>query len=348
MNIMKNKAGTSPGTLIYTGEGGKHPVEIEHFIYDKARLDIQKIEKSEDIEPQKTGKNLILVCGVHEVESIRAIGEKFNIHALTLEDIVNTSHRPKLDWSDEHIFLTMKTCLWSGPEEKVQFEQISFVLTENTLICFLENRDTFPERFRKRLANKQGRLRSMGIDYTLYALVDMFVDNYFLVLENLEEHQDYLQEEVVEQPREDHLEKIFLARRTISALRQAVWPMREILGSILNRDSGQSGAKIRVYFRDVYDHCMQIMDSLELQRELNTTLHEVYLSLISHRMNAVMKVLTIIATIFIPLTFIAGVYGMNFEYMPELSWKAGYFICLSLMGAIGLGLVGYFKHKKWF
>ncbi|WP_028574416.1 magnesium/cobalt transporter CorA [Desulfonatronovibrio hydrogenovorans] len=348
MSILSKKTGTSPGSLVYIGQGGEHPVEMVHFSYDLDNLDLKTFSFQDVPRPDQDRKNLILVFGVHEMEPIRAVGQRFQIHPLILEDIVNTKHRPKLDRSEEHIFLTMKTCLWADQDQGVRLDQVSFILTGSTLVCFLENRDVFPDEFQKRLAEKQGRLRSMDIDYTLYALMDLFVDNFFLALEKLEDQLDLLEEEMVEQPREEHLQKIFQIRRTISAIRQTVWPMREILSSILSRNEDLFGQKTRVFFRDLYDHCQQIMDSLELQRELNTSLHEVYLSLISHRMNTVMKLLTIIATIFIPLTFIAGIYGMNFEYMPELSWPAGYFICLGFMAAIGLGLVGFFKLRRWF
>jgi len=332
----------------YVGPSMDRPSLIECISYDQENLIIETMSRKRPFPVKENLINFILVHGVHDVEAVRAISEEFDIHPLTRDDIVNTLHRPKLDWDGRHLFLTMKTCFLENETQDMVFEQVSFFISGNTLVCFRQNRDDIFGKIKKRLENKESRIRKLGVDYLLYVLMDVLIDNYFSVLEKMGVDQDELQEEMIEQPAQEQLERIFQIRRNSSALRQAIWPLREILNSIQNREISLFGAETRVFFKDLQDHCLQIMDSLEMIREMNTTLHEVYLSLISHRMNTVMKLLTMIATIFIPLTFIAGVYGMNFEFMPELTWKAGYFLCLGLMAVIGLGLAGFFKYKNWF
>jgi magnesium transporter len=348
MSKLSKKAGKAPGSMDYVGPSMDKPSLIERISYDQENLIIETISHKQTFPVKENLINFILVHGVHDVEAVRAISEEFDIHPLTRDDIVNTLHRPKLDWDGRHLFLTMKTCFLDDESQDMMFEQVSFFISGNTLVCFRQNRDDIFGKIKKRLENRESRIRKFGVDYLLYVLMDVLIDNYFSVLEKMGVDQDELQEEMIEQPAQEHLEKIFQIRRDSSALRQAIWPLREILNSIQNREISLFRAESRVFFKDLHDHCLQIMDSLEMIREMNTTLHEVYLSLISHRMNTVMKLLTIIATIFIPLTFIAGVYGMNFEFMPELTWKSGYFLCLGLMAAIGLGLAGFFKYKNWF
>lgn len=348
MNLISRKAGAPPGSMVYVGPARQEPAHIERVSFDRNSLFTETIDPhSEPVE--RTGMiNLVVFQGVHDVEAVRAVCEKMDIHPLIREDMVNTTQRPKLDFTGDYLFLTMKTCFHDPESREVVFEQVSFYLSGTTLVCFRQHRDDFLEKIKKRLENTKGRLRTSGVDYLLYALMDLFVDNYFIVLEELGIDQDNLQDEMIDHPEQKHLEKIFLMRRTVSAMRQIIWPLREILNLVQSREMPLVRPGTRLYFKDVQDHCLQIMDSLEMTREMNTTLHEVYLSLISYRMNTVMKVLTIIATIFIPLTFIAGVYGMNFEHMPELSWKTGYFFCLGFMATIGLGLAGFFKYKRWF
>ena len=348
MSVLSNKAGTTPGSMVYVGPRREKSALIERISYDQENLIIETISPAQPFPVKEDIINFIVVHGVHDVEAVRTIGQQFDIHPLIRDDIVNTLHRPKLDWDGRHLFLTMKTCFLENESQDISFEQISFFISGNTLICFRQNRDDIFGKIKKRLENRESRTRTSGIDYLLYVLMDVLIDNYFSVLEKMGADQDELQEEMIEHPAQEHLERIFEIRRDSSALRQAIWPLREILNSIQNWEISFLGAETRIFFKDLHDHCLQIMDSLEMIREMNTTLHEVYLSLISHRMNTFMKLLTIIATIFIPLTFIAGVYGMNFEYMPELSWKSGYFICLGLMAVIGLGLVSFFKYNKWF
>ncbi|RQD56271.1 MAG: magnesium and cobalt transport protein CorA [Desulfonatronovibrio sp. MSAO_Bac4] len=347
MNVMSKKVGTSPGSMVYVGPKRDSRARAEYIRYDQENFVVEGIAPDE-AAPDDGFNNLIIFYGVHDIEAVRAVGEKFDIHLLQMEDIVNTMHRPKLEWDGKDLFLIMKTCFLDNDSGQIEFEQISFFLSGSTLICFRQNTDVFFEKIKRRLEKKGSRIRTSGVDYLLYVLMDHFVDNYFTVLEQLGVEQDELQEAIVENPEQEHLEKIFQLRRDASNIRQTIWPLREILNQIQNREMDLLKDGTRPFFRDIYDHNLNIMDSLEMIREINTTLYEIYLSLISHRMNTVMKLLTIIATIFIPLTFVAGVYGMNFEYMPELSWKTGYFMCLGLMAAIGLGLAGFFKYKKWF
>jgi magnesium transporter len=290
------------------------------------------------------------VTGVGDAEAVAAIGETFGLHRLALEDVVNVHQRPKIEEYPDHIYAVARMATL---EDRVDTEQISLFLGEGWVLTFQEREGDAWEPVRERLRLGRGRIRTAGPDYLLYALLDAVVDGYFPLLEEFGARLEFLEEEVVDEPREELVGVIHAARRDAMALRHSVWPMREAIGQLYREEFPLISDENRIYIRDAYDHSIQVIDLLENYREMASALLEVYLSSVSHRMNEVMKVLTIIATIFIPLTFIAGIYGMNFDpaaspwNMPELSWYWGYPAVWAVMIVVTLALVWYFRRRRW-
>lgn len=289
--------------------------------------------------------------GVGDADAVAEIGEIFGLHRLALEDVVNVHQRPKVEEYPDTLFAVARMVSLT---ERVDTEQVSLFLGPDWVLTFQEREGDVWEPVRDRLRAGRGRIRAAGADYLLYALLDAVVDGYYPVLEEFGSRLEFLEEEVIEDPREDLVGIIHAARRDVLALRQSVWPMREAVGQLYRDEFRLISDESRIYLRDAYDHTVQVIELLESYREMASALLEVYLSSVSHRMNEVMKVLTIIATIFIPLTFIAGIYGMNFDpasspwNMPELGWYWGYPAALGLMAVIAVGLVWFFWRKGWF
>ncbi len=348
--IKKNKGlGLPPGTLVHVGERKTEQVRISCIDYDENRFDEKQVPRAEQCADFKKTPTVtwINVDGIHEVEVIRKLGNDFGLHSLVLEDILNTSQRPKIEEFEKFIFVVLKMLQFDHKNESVEVEQVSMVIGENFLISFQERAGDVFEQVRERLRTGKGRIRSMRVDYLAYSLVDALVDNYFAIMEKLGEKIEGLEEEVLIQPAEKTVQKIHFVKREMVRLRRSVWPLREVISGLQRNDSGIIQEGTQIYLRDVYDHTIQVMDTIESYRDIVSGLVEVYLSSVSNRMNAVMKVLTIIATIFIPLTFVAGIYGMNFQHMPELEWKWGYPCVILVMGAIFIVMLVYFRSKKW-
>ena len=271
----------------------------------------------------------------------------YGIHHLFLEDILNTAQRPKMEDLEDGLFIVMKAFTLSGEDETTAAEQISFILGKNYVISLQEGNADIFEPVRSRLRSAHGRIRSLGPDYLLYALMDTVVDHYFSVLEVLGERIEVLEDELLTDHAQETLPRVHRLRRELLFLKKMVWPLREVINAMLRSETGLIRQTTQFYIRDLYDHIIQVVDTLENYRELASGLLEIYLSSVSNRMNEVMKVLTIIATIFIPVTFIAGVYGMNFEFMPELKWRWGYAMVWGVMIAMIVAMLGYFRKKKW-
>jgi magnesium transporter len=286
------------------------------------------------------------VGGVHKMEVLESFGKQFRLHPLLLEDIANTDQRPKLDDYETYLFMVMKM-LSVTDRQDIIVEQVSLVLGPNFVLSFQENGTDVFQPVRERLRGGKGRLRQAGADYLLYALIDSIVDQYFAVLEVLGEKIEALQDLVVNDPKPETLRQIHALKRQLLFLRRAVWPLREVTNNLSRSECPLLQESTKVFFRDVYDHVVQIVDTIETLREMVSASLDIYLSSISYRLNAVMKVLTIITTIFMPLTFIVGVYGMNFEYMPELQWKWGYPAVWALMATVGVGMLLAFRKKRW-
>ncbi|MDP8315536.1 MAG: magnesium/cobalt transporter CorA [Candidatus Celaenobacter antarcticus] len=340
--------GMPPGTLIHVGKKRMEKVSISLMDYNDKNL----IEKNEiSVKECKTfadsqGVTWINVDGLHDPEVIEKIGADFNIHPLLLEDVMNTEQRPKVEDFGKYMYFTLKMVYLDG-RKRICVEQISIILGDTYVISFQEQTGDVFETIRQRLRDKKGRIRSQKADYLAYSLIDSIIDNYFVILESIGEVIEELEEEVVEQPTRKTLQNIHMLKRNMLYLRRSVWPLREVISYLQRSESDLIEDNTGFYLRDVYDHTIQVIDTLESFRDMVSGMLDIYLSSISNKMNEVMKVLTIIATIFIPLTFIAGVYGMNFKFMPELQWKWGYFVTLGVMLVVVIGMIIFIKRKKW-
>jgi magnesium transporter len=341
------KTGLPPGTLVHIGEKKTDKVTITAFTYAGTRCD-ERQDLSPGVLAPPSDESVIWVDvgGVHKMEILESFGKQFQLHPLLLEDIANTDQRPKLDDYETCLFLVMKM-LSVTDRQDIVVEQVSLVLGRSFVLSFQENGTDVFSPVRDRLRGGKGRLRQSGADSLLYALVDAIVDQYFAVVEALSEKIEALQDLVVSDPEPETLHKIHDLKRQLLFLRRAVWPLREAMNNLSRSECPFLQESTKVFFRDVYDHVVQIVDTIETLREMVSTSLDIYLSSISYRLNAVMKVLTIITTIFMPLTFIVGIYGMNFEHMPELKWEWGYPLVLGVILAIAIAMLGFFKGKKW-
>ncbi|MBN2777334.1 MAG: magnesium/cobalt transporter CorA [Bacteroidales bacterium] len=345
----KSKVGLPPGSLVFSGTERSHDISIEHIAYSTTEYFEETIHsiKEIDISPDSGKVHWINLNGVHDSDLIKNIGEKFNIHKLVLEDVLNTHQRPKVDIYDEHIFAVIKMLVYNKTDKSVDSEQVSIVAGSNYLISFQEKTGDVFEPLRKRIKTASGKIRTLGSDYLLYAILDIIIDNYFILLENLGDEVEKYETELIDNANKDILNRIYYLKRENLLLRNAVWPVRELVSQFEKTESTLIKKKNLIYFRDLYDHTIQVIDNVEIYRDLLSGLIELYYTGTSNKTNEVMKVLTIISTIFIPLTFIAGVYGMNFKYMPELEWHWAYFSVLGLMIVIFILMIWYFKRKKW-
>jgi magnesium transporter len=287
------------------------------------------------------------VEGVTQIEILKRIGDCYGLHPLVMEDIVNTDQRPKKEDYGTYLFIVAKMLDTAG-DGKIAAEQISMILGDGWLLTFQEGLAGDPfEPVRERLRTAKGRIRGQGADYLAYALLDAIVDHYFVVLERLADRVELLEEEVVAAPTRSTIRTIHELKQEMILIRKSVWPLRELIGGLERRDSELVQEGTIIYLRDLYDHTVQIIDTVETSREMLSGMLDIYLSSEANRTNEVMKVLTVYATIFMPLTFIVGLYGMNFKYMPELEWHWGYPAVLVFMAAITVGMLLYFRRKQW-
>jgi len=343
------KAGLSPGSLVHIGEKKIETIKISLINYDREQLlekDLPTIEESlpyRDTSPV----TWINVDGLHEVAVIEKMGDHFGIHPLVLEDIVHTGQRPKAENFEDYIFVVLKMLDIDTAADHITAEQVSLVLGSHFLISFQEKEGDVFDNVRQRIRKARGRIRKSGCDYLAYALMDAVVDHYFVILEKLGEKIERLEEELLEKHTPQILEDIHHLKREMIFFRKQVWPLREVLNSLTKDPSELIQETTHIFLRDVYDHTIQVIDTIESLRDVLSGLSDLYLSTVSNRMNEVMKVLTIIATIFIPLTFIAGIYGMNFEFMPELKWRWSYPVLWILLIAIFSAMLLWFKKRRW-
>jgi magnesium transporter len=287
------------------------------------------------------------VVGIQQVEVLEKLGNCFGVHPLALEDILNTEQRPKVEDYGEDLFLVVKLLSYHEKKDEVEAEQISLILRPNALLTFQEKEGDDFANVKERLRAGKGRLRKMGADYLAYTLLDIVVDQYFGVLERLGERIEVLEGKLLADPGTATLQKIQNLKKEMLLLRKWIWPLREVISSLERGEFPGIQESTRIYLRDVYDHAIQVMDTIEIYRDTLSGMLDIYLSSLNNRMNAVMKVLTIIATIFMPLTFLAGVYGMNFKHMPELDWPWGYPLILAVMGFVAILMLTLFRRKKW-
>ena len=343
------KAGLPPGTLIHIGEKKAEKVRIRILDYDESQFEEKEAKTVEECFPFKDTPTItwINIDGIHEVEIIEKIGKHFGFHPLLLEDILNTEQRPKMEDHEDYIFIVVKMLYYDEEEHEIEAEQVSIILGSNFVISFQEKEDDVFNFVRDRIRNGKGRIRKAGADFLAYALVDAIVDHYFVIMEKIGEEIEVMEEELVTNPSPETLQAIHNLKREMISLRKSVWPVREVISGLERAESPLIHESTCIYLRDVYDHTIQVMDSVETFRDMVSGMLDIYLSSVSNKMNEVMKVLTIIATIFIPLTFIAGIYGMNFQYMPELQSKWGYPLVWLVMIAVLSSMIVYFKRKRW-
>ena len=343
------KIGLPPGALIHIGERKTEKVRIRILDYDEAQFEEKEAKTIEECFPFKDKSTItwINIDGIHQVEIIEKLGNYFGLHPLLLEDILNTEQRPKMEDYGDYIFIVLKMLYLGEANNEIEAEQVSLILGSNFVISFQERgRDVF-EPVRDRIVNAKGRIRKAGADYLAYTLLDAIVDNYFIILESLGETMEETEEQLTTNPNPETLQLIHALKKEMIFLRKSIWPLREVISGLERCESSLIHESTGAYLRDVYDHTIQIIDTVESFRDMISGMLDIYLSSISNKMNEVMKVLTIFASIFIPLTFVAGVYGMNFSFMPELKWQWGYFGVLGVMALVGISLVVYFKRRKW-
>lgn len=346
---LSEKAGLPPGALVHIGKKRAGKVRIKVIDYSQKELaerEARRVEECFQFRDKRT-VTWINIDGVHDADLLRKIREHFGIHPLVMEDVMNTGQRPKMEGFKDYMFLVLKMLSYSERENEIKSEQVSIILGKRFLISFQEEEGDVFDSVRARIRNSRGRLRQSGTDYLTYVLMDAIVDNYFIVLEKLGEKIESVEEELIKNPKPETLQDIYRMKREMIYLRKSVWPLREVISGLERGDSPLVKGATKVYIRDVYDHTIQVIDTTESLREMVSGMLDTYLSSMSNRMNEVMKVLTIIATIFIPLTFVAGIYGMNFQYMPELQWEWGYYATWLVMAVIALAMIVNFKRKGW-
>jgi magnesium transporter len=345
-----SKPGTAPGTLIpHERPEGAPPARIRVISYSPDWIEERELDHYDDGAcqiPDPAAVHWINVDGLADVPLLEALGRQFGLHPLALEDVLNCGQRSKVEDYETYQFIVIKSL--HLVDDALDVEQISLFFGDRWVLTFQEAAgDSFgPVRDRIRLG--KGQIRRTGPDYLAYALIDSMVDEFFPVLERFGERLENLEEEVIARPVPATLQSIYQMKRDLLNLRRVAWPERDLLSALLREDSNLVTPQTRIFLRDCYDHLTQVIDIIETYRELAGGMIDIYLSSLSNRMNEVMKVLTVISTLFIPLTFIAGVYGMNFQYMPELHWHYGYPLSLALMAAVAGVLLAYFKKKKWF
>ncbi len=343
------KVGLPPGTPVYVGEKKIDRARIKIIDYDEAQFQEKEAKTVEECFPFKDKPTVtwINIDGIHQIDIIEKIGNHFNIHPLVSEDIVNTGQRPKMEDFVDYIFIVLKMLHYDEMKNETITEQVSLILGSNYIISFQEDEGDVFDPIRERIRSDRGRIRKMGADYLAYSLIDAIVDNYFLVLEKIGEKIEDIEDELVKNPTPEVLQSIHRLKRELIFLRKSVWPLREVISKLERWESPLIDKSIDIYLRDVYDHTIQVIDALETFRDMLSGMLDIYLSSVSNRMNEVMKVLTIIATIFIPLTLIAGIFGMNFRFMPELQWQWSYPLVLLAMLTLGILMIRYFRRKKW-
>ena len=343
------KAGLPSETLMYTGEKKGEKIIIHVIDYDETNFLETELSAAEACIPYKNKPTVtwINVDGVHNVPVLEKLGDCFGLHRLVMEDILNTDQRPKMEDFGEYLYIVLKM-LSNGKNGEIVTEQISIVVGSNFVLSFQEGveGDVF-NLIRERLRNGKGRIRKMSADYLTYSLLDAVVDNYFVILEKFGDKIELLEAELIESPTQKTVQRIYQLKREMIFLHNAVWPLREVVSTLGKHESPIIREATVPYFRDVYDHVIHVIDSVDIYREMISSMLDMYLSSVSNRLNEVMKVLTAISLTFMPLTFIVGLYGMNFKYMPELEWRYGYFLTLFVMLGIGVFMFFYFKRKKW-
>lgn len=348
MGISKKK-GMVPGSPVFMGKKRSEHFKMTLIRYDKDNIEEKELAEfsADHVTDDKKGVRWFDAIGLHDVGKINKFGELHNIHPLVLEDMVNTHQRPKIEDFEDYFFLVFKMLYLDQKNEKIVNEQVSVIFKDNTVFSFQEREGDVFEPLRERIRQSKGRIRKVGADYLVYAMLDIVVDNYIEVTEKVSERVEAVEKELMKAPDVSTLKEIYELKSEIMDIKKAVWPLREVVSRLERETTDIFDEKTGIYIRDLQDHLFMTIESLEGLRDTTMSLLDLYLSSVSFKMNDVMKVLTIISTIFIPLTFIAGIYGMNFENMPELKMNSAYFIVLGVMAVVAVIMVIFFKKKKW-
>lgn len=338
-----------PGSLVHVGRKRKGPVKVTVFDFDPKSVSEFEPEGLEACAPLKDSPTVswINVDGIHDLVVMEKIGQVFGLHPLIVEDILNTQHRPKLEEFENYVFFTLKMLGYDQKGKRITFEQVSFVLGKTFVLSFQERPGDIFDPIRERIRAGKGNIRQRGPDYLAYRLIDILVDNYLIVTDRVAELVEELEEVILVRSDEKSLRRIQVLKKDLIFLRRSVTPVREAVGNLEKGLSPLIQKRTTNYLRDVYDHTIQVMEALDTQRDILSGLMDVYLSTLSHRLNVVMKLLAIVATIFIPLTFLAGVYGMNFKYMPELDWPWAYPTVWGVMMSVVVVMLVLFRRKGW-
>ncbi len=352
---MSKTAGLPPGTVVHVGDKSYQKPKITIIDYDEKEYNERIVDDIEDSIAYLYKKTVtwINIDGIHDTSIIERAGVVFGLHPLVLEDVVNTTQRPKFDDYDDYLFIVLKMLHCCTGKDELWAEQVSIIIMKNCVITFQETEGDVFDIIRERLRTAKGRIRKAGPDYLAYCLMDSITDHYFVILEKFGEDIEDLEESLLGAPKSNMTKEIHDLKRDIIYLRRAVWPLRELIGGLMRSESKLISKTTKLYLRDLYDHTVQVIDNIESERDIIGGMLDIYLSSLSNRMNEIVKVLTIISTIFMPLTFIAGIYGMNFHTevspfnMPELTWKYGYLFCLGLMSAVAISMLAFFRRKKW-
>lgn len=341
-------SGAPPGSLIYTGRQEVEQVHVHLSEYEAEYFNSQTvadaIPKVDDNDQNITWYD---VRGLHRIDLVEALGQQYNIHPLAMEDILDVQQRPKLEVYDEGILMQLKAFVFKPVSRDLEVEQVSIYLTQGSVITFQEDSDDLFAEVRHRLKTAGGRIRKRPADYLAYALMDNIVDRYFNVLDNIENSLDRLESIILTEPKPDTKRQLHDLRLAMLAMRKNISPLREMVNNFAQSDHHFISEETQLYARDLKDHIIQISDLVETYRDVTNGLYDLYVSEISFRMNSVMQTLTVVSTIFIPLSFLAGVYGMNFVYMPELQYRHSYFILWAFMILIILGMLYWFRRRNW-
>jgi len=346
----KRKIGSAPGTLVHIGEHTSENIRIDLIEYNDNIFNKTSINNIEKAFHKSIDSSVIWIDidGLYDIDLVKKVGDNFNIHSLILEDILNTDQHPKVDLENNYIYIVLKMLYYDKFSKEIKSEQVSFVLFDDCLISFQEFPGDVFDNIRNRLQTNKNNIRSKGSDYLLYSLIDAIVDSYFNIFESIGDVLDKIENNLMNNPTKSLLSDIYNLKRDIIFLRNSVWPLREIVSTLIKDEHILIDEKTTIYLRDVYDHIIQIINVIETYRDILSGMLDIYLSSMSNKTNEVMKVLTVFSTIFIPLTFLTGIYGMNFHYMPELSSKYGYPIFWVITIALILFMINYLKKKNWF
>ncbi len=350
LSTVSEKSGLPPGSLVHVGDVLQPVSRISVMDFGKDHLEEPQIVTIDELVQYKQTDSItwVMIEGLADVNIIESIGSLFGIHQLVLEDILNTHQRARFEEFDDHLYIVLKCLLPETEKFDVRYEQVSLLVLDNFVFTFKEKQDELFYPLQQRVRNPKSRLRSMGTDYLTYAILDIIVDQNFVLIDSLDDVISELEDQLLQaEPTSEMLNTIQKLKREVISIRRHISPLRELIAGMLRSESRLINEKTHIYLRDVYDHSIRVIESIESYREILTGLLDIYISNVSNKMNEVMKVLTVFASIFIPLTFLAGIYGMNFEYMPELKWKWAYPVLWLAFILIPLVLLVYFKRRKW-